>query len=843
MALGTFSGGGLGMGVAFTLVDRFSSVSDKIALKFKKLDGVTTQSVNSIARSMKRLKSGLIMAGIGAAVLAAVFVSPIKRMIALSDNMADVQKTTGLATKELTSYRKELQKIDTRTSLDDLLLIGKIGGQIGVAKKELLGFTIAIDQAVVALGDEFSGGAEQVASELGKINSIFGVDKQYGVAQGLTNIGSAINALGAAGLATAPFLSDFAKRLGPVAVDAGITASQVLGLGAALEQLGASPEAAASSIQRFLGKLQTSIPQMASAIGESSDNFKKLVNEDGNAAMLLFAERMVEMHGSGSDLKVALKGLGLTGVGLSTTFAQIANNTDLVRKKQMLSNLEFNKGTSLLEEYNIKNNTLAASLDKMGKKWDNIKISIGELADGPFSWLIAGLDWLLSLIGQFLNTWIGKFVLSLVLSFSLLALAIGLATAVTSAFTLAMGLLGAVTWTALLPFVLIGAAIVAVTYAIVKIVEGVKKVRAAWAAWDGITPVGGVMKFFMKIAGTIEAVSQIWKSFNGDTFTLTKSLADKLQALGILDWVIKIGTFISRIKAVWNRVVKGFVVGWGVLKGYLMETWGILKNSLNNMLNMWKSGMASVKGAVQPLIDIFHKLTKGIFKTKGSLSMWKQIGNFLGKLAIPQFKVLGFTIKWVVQIIFWLLEAIIWVFIKIVQAVSWLVGAFIKGWLWITDLVWDFISFLGEVAIYLFDAGVTLMQSLWDGFKSLFPSIASWITKSISSAFGGVAKAMSWIAEKTGQAWDWATGAYDGGDDPNNEINPDTGLTKGTENGRAAYEASFHKNSSKSPMVVNNTNTTKNNEKQPIIIQNIVDGDMITEKVIENMEFKQAVSN
>jgi hypothetical protein len=102
---------------------------------------------------------------------------------------------------------------------------------------------------------------------------------------------------------------------------------------------------------------------------------------------------------------------------------------------------------------------------------------------------------------------------------------------------------------------------------------------------------------------------------------------------------------------------------------------------------------------------------------------------------------------------------------------------------------------------------------------------------------------MSWIAEKTGQAWDWSTRAYDGGDDPNNEINPDTGLTKGTENGRAAYEASFHKNSSKSPMVVNNTNTTKNNEKQPIIIQNIVDGDMITEKVIENMEFKQAVSN
>jgi hypothetical protein len=63
--------------------------------------------------------------------------------------------------------------IDTRTAQEDLLKIAQIGGQIGVANDEMFGFVKSVDMAVVALGDEFSGGAEEVSTKLGVLSKVF----------------------------------------------------------------------------------------------------------------------------------------------------------------------------------------------------------------------------------------------------------------------------------------------------------------------------------------------------------------------------------------------------------------------------------------------------------------------------------------------------------------------------------------------------------------------------------------------------------------------------------------------------------------------------------------------
>ena len=185
-SLGTFSGGGLGFGVAFTLRDKFTKTSKKIEQSLDRLGSRVALTQKKVNRSLAGIRSGALAIGIGAALILPL-ISGINKLTELEDKLADVRKTTGFTDRQVRGLQGTLQDLDTRTSLNELLDISRIGGQIGVAKNEVAAFTESIDKAVVALGDEFTGGAEQVASEIGKINSIFKVDKAFGVANVLWN--------------------------------------------------------------------------------------------------------------------------------------------------------------------------------------------------------------------------------------------------------------------------------------------------------------------------------------------------------------------------------------------------------------------------------------------------------------------------------------------------------------------------------------------------------------------------------------------------------------------------------------------------------------------------------
>ena len=96
----------------------------------------------------------------------------------LSDAQADVQKTTGMTKEEVDDLTKSFGLLQTRTQRIDLLKIAEQGGRIGIAKDEIQDFVKVMDKASVALGDSFTGGAEQVSDELGKIKFLFKNDKQ-----------------------------------------------------------------------------------------------------------------------------------------------------------------------------------------------------------------------------------------------------------------------------------------------------------------------------------------------------------------------------------------------------------------------------------------------------------------------------------------------------------------------------------------------------------------------------------------------------------------------------------------------------------------------------------------
>ena len=292
----------------------------------------------------------------------------------VSDSFADIKKATGMTTEEVNGLNDSLQKIDTRTTQQALLDISKVGGQVGIAKEEMLGFVESVDKAVVALGDEFTGGAEEVASTMGVLKTLFKETKELEAGEAITKIGSALNELGAAGSATAPVVADFTTRMGQLG-NLSPQISQTMGLGAAFQELGLTAEIAAGGLTNVLINATKETGRFAEYLGMTENAFKDLINNNPNEVILQLA---ASFKGIPTDVVVKdLRSLGITSQEATKVMTLLSDQTEIVRQKQELASKAMQEATSLTNEFNIKNNTAAAELEKNEKAITALKLELG----------------------------------------------------------------------------------------------------------------------------------------------------------------------------------------------------------------------------------------------------------------------------------------------------------------------------------------------------------------------------------------------------------------------------------------------------------------------------------
>lgn len=343
-------------------LDRALKKVDKQSGIFNRNVGNYPKLAQNAARSFVSLASSLGLVG-----GVAGFLSVVNKNAELSESLSDVRKTTGLTDNEVNKLADSFDRLNTRTSTLDLLGIATGGGRLGVAKDELEAFTIAVDKVFVALGDELGGSAEDISTELAKISDVFGITQEFGVAEGITKIGSSINFLGAETKAQSGFLLDFTKRLAGARELTNVSATDVLGYGATLDELGQSVEVSGTSISQIFIKMAKNSQAFAKASGQDLGEFEKLINTDINEAFIQFSEGVASASDTTIDLINNLNGLGLDGVRTSNIVGALTKNIDKLRHNQELASQGLVEGTSVLEEYNIKNNNLSANLDKIGR--------------------------------------------------------------------------------------------------------------------------------------------------------------------------------------------------------------------------------------------------------------------------------------------------------------------------------------------------------------------------------------------------------------------------------------------------------------------------------------------
>ena len=315
-------------------------------------------------------------AALGASVIATLtgVVFSLQRVIdyngKLADSMSDVRKTTGMTLEEVEDLAKGFGLLQTRTSRIKLLKIAEEGGRIGIAKDEIADFVAIMDKAVVALGDSFPGGAEETASKLGKLKLLFKETSDQGVDEAYNAIGSAINELGAQGVATEINIANFATRVGSLPDALKPTIADALALGAAFEENGIQAEIAGRAYSILLTQAAEESEKFAKVMGLTNEEVKKLINQDPLEFMIKFAKGLKGMNAT--DTAKTLQFLGVSADGANKVLGALSNNTDRFIDLMNLSNQSMAEGTSLIKEYNIKNNNFAAILDKIGKRFQGM---------------------------------------------------------------------------------------------------------------------------------------------------------------------------------------------------------------------------------------------------------------------------------------------------------------------------------------------------------------------------------------------------------------------------------------------------------------------------------------
>ncbi|MPR32375.1 phage tail tape measure protein [Salmonirosea aquatica] len=302
----------------------------------------------------------------------------------LSDELADVQKQTGLAGKDLQELNAELQAINTRTPVEELRSLAAVAGKLGYdTKDDVLAFVRAADQINVALGEDLGGNIEDVTNDIGKLVEIFGLEEEFGIEKAMLKTASAINVAGASSAANEGYLVAWTKRFAGIAPNAGISIADTLGLAATMDILGQSSELSATNVGKMIIAIGKDLPHFAQVAGMSVMDFSALLKKDANEAFVKVLEGAKSAEGGVEGMIKTLEALGIEGSEGAQVLGALTNNTKLLREQQGLLNDAYDVGTSVSGEFNIKNENTAAILEKLGKRitilWEQASAAVNPL--------------------------------------------------------------------------------------------------------------------------------------------------------------------------------------------------------------------------------------------------------------------------------------------------------------------------------------------------------------------------------------------------------------------------------------------------------------------------------
>ena len=493
----------------------------------------------------------------------------------MDQEMANVRKFTGMSASEVSELNEAFKKIDTRSSREQLNQLAQEAGRLGLSSQEdVLGFVRAADKINVALDDLGEG----ATLTLSKLTDIFGDKQRFGVEDSLLKVGSVINELSQSSTASAPYLAEFASRLGGVGVQANLSVPQIMAFGAVLDANNQKVEASSTAISQVLVRMMQDPAKYAQVAGLNIEDFSRMLREDANEALLTFLESLNKAGGM-DVLAPMFKVMGENGSRAISALTTLANNVDLVRQRQAEANVAFQEGVSIDKEFNVQNTTVQASLEKAQKQFQELRVELGEKLAPLMSHIISSTSAFARAIGVVVD-----FCIAFRTPIIILATAVGSYTVAVKAAALAQK-----AWSAA---VLFG-----------------KSVAGAFKYTVGLCHVGIVaLTQGTKAAGT--AFATLNKTMKANPFGLVISL---LATLAVTIWSLVSGT--NQYKKDMDNAMKS---AYGFSDAAMKEQMELDK--LIGRLEGARKGSKAYEEAKQKLISQYGQYLQGLINERGEIT-------------------------------------------------------------------------------------------------------------------------------------------------------------------------------------------------------------------------------
>lgn len=297
-----------------------------------------------------------------------------------AEQLTNIRKVALSTQEEVGNLSKELAKIETRTSIEELNNLAYAGAKLGITTKNLAGFVRAADQVNVALKEDLG---DEALTSLAKITEVMGLIDKYGVENAMLKTGSAIFRLASTSTASSGKIVDFSNRLLALGDAATLTTPDILAIGSAVDSMALEPEVAATAFGKLVVELRKGTSSIEKDLGIAQGSLKKMIEEGkGMEAIQTIFHKMHE-----SDNVFALnslfKDLGSEdGARLTKVMVTMAEKVGMLDKAVAESNKAFREGSAVTVEYEMQQETAAAYMERAANLFEKQFVS-ADAASGP----------------------------------------------------------------------------------------------------------------------------------------------------------------------------------------------------------------------------------------------------------------------------------------------------------------------------------------------------------------------------------------------------------------------------------------------------------------------------
>lgn len=353
--------------------------AQKAKQQIKELDSIR---LNALAAQLNTVGIGLKSAGqsmLPATVaIGAGFAASSKAAIDFESALASVKKTTDLSGTALDQMGDDLRSMskDIPVTVKDLAELAASGGQLGIAKENLLKFT----RTMADLGVATNLVGEEGAQTMARFANITQMPHQN-----FDRLGSTIVALGNNLATTESEIASMALRLAGAGKQAGLSEAEILSMAGALSSLGIEAEMGGSAFSKIMINMQAAVEtgsaklsEYANVAGISASDFAKAFKEDAASAVIAFIEGLRKAQVQGKSTIAMLAEMEITEVRMRDALLRAAGAGDSFRSAIELGSKAWAENTALTKEAAARYETTSSKIQIAKNELNDMAITAGE---------------------------------------------------------------------------------------------------------------------------------------------------------------------------------------------------------------------------------------------------------------------------------------------------------------------------------------------------------------------------------------------------------------------------------------------------------------------------------